>query len=696
MQRAETVLAQPDAGGRLDALGACATAGAPTGASVLVSSHDRNAAIFTFRGANTLLEEADLRSEAFAADVVYVSSLSNELADAFPAIVERRQGAGRAGGDQPARAPAVLARRRLPGDAGADRHPGGQPLGSRRAGAGSRRPLRRRRREGSAARPGETLPRLAARGFVGGGHEMGMVDFFAALRKLGPRYVVVTDGRHGAFLGTPEAILYCPVLETKVAGTAGAGDAFNATFTACVAMGRTRGGGAARGRHQRGLGRRPCRHPDRPAVPPGDRAGPRETKDTLARAQMVALARGVREIPDCIGTTPLQMQRLARERDGQAAAAVLADPDRVGAVHRHRRHAAGRGPDARCGHGPRAASAQLLDRRGARPWRRGARSSPAGASRMRTGCSRRSSSSPRASTAPSCAASAAALSTPWRQPIPADVIAGDEQDQSYCLRHPGGAEGKRRRRPLPQRAARPAGAGDRAGGHRRRLVLRAGPAPGTQGAGGRAQRLFEGHRARDADRAAALQGAPAGDGRRRCRRRVGLPGRGAARWLWAEGGGRAFRQAIADFDGAADVRAWLGALAKRFEPQPAQPLRASGDARRQSPILREGAAGRSGRSKTPAPSGASTGSTRSEVPRDADLDRVGGDVGGVWVYEANRIVGDAGLIAIPAAEIEMQVFDLDADGRRKCSTPPPATQPENPSAPCVTNPGLAGSAAPRH
>src|SRR5262249_8696158 len=67
---------------------------APTGASVLISSHDRNAAIFTFRGANTLLEERDLRTEAFAADVVYVSSLSNESADAFPAIVERAKGQG--------------------------------------------------------------------------------------------------------------------------------------------------------------------------------------------------------------------------------------------------------------------------------------------------------------------------------------------------------------------------------------------------------------------------------------------------------------------------------------------------------------------------------------------------------------------------------------------------------------------------
>jgi ribokinase len=62
---------------------------APTGASVLVSSHDRNAAIFTFRGANTLLELHDLRDEAFAVDLVYIANLSNQSADCFPAIVKR-------------------------------------------------------------------------------------------------------------------------------------------------------------------------------------------------------------------------------------------------------------------------------------------------------------------------------------------------------------------------------------------------------------------------------------------------------------------------------------------------------------------------------------------------------------------------------------------------------------------------------
>jgi ribokinase len=87
-------------------------------------------------------------------------------------------------------------------------------------------------------KPGEEPPRLVARGLTSGGLEVSLSAFFAALRELGPRYVVVTDGREGAYLGTPDAILYCPALETQVAGTAGAGDAFNATLTAYVAAGR--------------------------------------------------------------------------------------------------------------------------------------------------------------------------------------------------------------------------------------------------------------------------------------------------------------------------------------------------------------------------------------------------------------------------------------------------------------------------
>jgi sugar/nucleoside kinase (ribokinase family) len=68
---------------------------------------------------------------------------------------------------------------------------------------------------------------------------MSLAAFFDALCRAGPRFVVVTDGRNGAFLGTREAIHFCPaVLEPNVMGTAGAGDAFNATFTASIALGR--------------------------------------------------------------------------------------------------------------------------------------------------------------------------------------------------------------------------------------------------------------------------------------------------------------------------------------------------------------------------------------------------------------------------------------------------------------------------
>jgi ribokinase len=235
-QRAETVLAHLMREG-ISTRWVLRDGRAPTGASVLVSSHDRNAAIFTFRGANTLLDERDLQDDAFGVDVVYVSSLSNESADTFPAIVNRakahkalvatnprvRQLSSRGAAFQEALAKIdILAVNRSEADVLV---PG---LVARFGEGGRALPLV----------PGETPPRLAARGLVGGGHEMSLAAFFDALRQMGPRFVLVTDGRNGAFLGTHEAILFCPaVLETEVMGTAGAGDAFNATFTACIALG---------------------------------------------------------------------------------------------------------------------------------------------------------------------------------------------------------------------------------------------------------------------------------------------------------------------------------------------------------------------------------------------------------------------------------------------------------------------------
>ncbi len=45
-------------------------------------------------------------------------------------------------------------------------------------------------------KPGEELPELARRGLVAGNFELSLAGFFAGLHKAGPRWIVVTDGRH--------------------------------------------------------------------------------------------------------------------------------------------------------------------------------------------------------------------------------------------------------------------------------------------------------------------------------------------------------------------------------------------------------------------------------------------------------------------------------------------------------------------
>ncbi len=67
----------------------------PTGASVIISSHDRNAAVFTYRGANTRLGIGDIPAEAFKGrELVYVANLSNQSAGCYPLVVTRAKSAG--------------------------------------------------------------------------------------------------------------------------------------------------------------------------------------------------------------------------------------------------------------------------------------------------------------------------------------------------------------------------------------------------------------------------------------------------------------------------------------------------------------------------------------------------------------------------------------------------------------------------
>lgn len=207
----------------------------PTGASVIISSHDRNAAVFTYRGANTRLKESDFPPEAFAGrQLVYVANLSNESADCYPLVVERAKSAG-----------ALLAV-----------NPGIRQLTARyddfwqglkhidilsvnRAEAQTLMP-RLLQSFGDGGAPlivenDDPLPPLAKRGLRNGGYEMTLVKFLGALIELGVGAVVLTDGSNGAFIAKGRRLHYRAAQHVVAAATTGAGDAFSATFACYLA-----------------------------------------------------------------------------------------------------------------------------------------------------------------------------------------------------------------------------------------------------------------------------------------------------------------------------------------------------------------------------------------------------------------------------------------------------------------------------
>ena len=215
------------------------TAESHTGASVLISAHERDAAIFTFRGANSLLTSSDLPKEGFAQHIVYITGLSDSSADVFPELVELasshdafvvanpgiRQITARGDAFQKALAQITL-------------------LSMNREEAAALMPRLVRQPERHTPTVLRKLPEdkrqdmiLMRRGLVSGGFEMSLPQFFDAVLGLGPQCIIVTDGTRGAYVAVADEMAFCPSFETKAVGTAGAGDAFTSTFAAFYANG---------------------------------------------------------------------------------------------------------------------------------------------------------------------------------------------------------------------------------------------------------------------------------------------------------------------------------------------------------------------------------------------------------------------------------------------------------------------------
>jgi sugar/nucleoside kinase (ribokinase family) len=61
--------------------------------------------------------------------------------------------------------------------------------------------------------------------------------YFEKILSLGPRVVVVTNGREGVYVATHEQIYFHPAKEISVVNTLGAGDAFGSSFVGCYYAG---------------------------------------------------------------------------------------------------------------------------------------------------------------------------------------------------------------------------------------------------------------------------------------------------------------------------------------------------------------------------------------------------------------------------------------------------------------------------
>lgn len=208
------------------------TASLPTGSAVLIASHDKDAAIYTQRGANTAL----LCEDVMAADysnygLVHIAPLSGDSAETLKTAVTSASDAG---------AFTVV-------------NPGIRQITTRsldllRA-VGKISLLAMNAKEAAALAPAlaafaGSSPAAGAQKIATGGNTPALLRdglrlndstfllpwFFRTLAATGAQRVLVTNGVDGSYLYSGGNLFHCPIIRAPVMGTAGAGDAFCSTL----------------------------------------------------------------------------------------------------------------------------------------------------------------------------------------------------------------------------------------------------------------------------------------------------------------------------------------------------------------------------------------------------------------------------------------------------------------------------------
>lgn len=205
----------------------------PTGSSVMIAAHDRDAAIYTQRGANTELTPQDVNGCDFSRyGLVYVSPLSKASAECFPVAVSQAHDAGCFTIATPGirqittRAPEVInalekldlvvmnmreAEALVPA---LMTHCGECPV-----------PIALGNEQDPA------IPVRLARGLRLADERIPLNWVFQSLLSTGLKSAALTDGGQGSYLCDGKNIYHCPVHTVEVMGTAGAGDAYCSTLS---------------------------------------------------------------------------------------------------------------------------------------------------------------------------------------------------------------------------------------------------------------------------------------------------------------------------------------------------------------------------------------------------------------------------------------------------------------------------------
>lgn len=193
-----------------------------TGSAVMIASHDKNAAIFTQRGANTTLTQSDLATiEPLEAELAHIAPLSGASANMLPAIAKAAKAAGAFVSCNPGiRQITTKTNTVLTASKDLDL------ISINGAEAAALVPcLSALNKDLDWRTPAGDEPILRSQESI-----VALEQFCRVFHSEGPSNVLVTYGGEGAYLFDGETLHYQPIVPAKVAGTAGAGDAFVSTL----------------------------------------------------------------------------------------------------------------------------------------------------------------------------------------------------------------------------------------------------------------------------------------------------------------------------------------------------------------------------------------------------------------------------------------------------------------------------------